>query len=85
MKWDPTEARKSMAEEVNREGVPASYDGPVWDTEAMTRDFEALGFAAPFMVVRRREDGQKGTLTFTHRPRVYFDWVPDATPTHRYP
>ena len=48
-----------------------------WTTEEMTRDFEAIGFAAPFVVVRRRSDGKRGTLEFTHSPRVYFGWKED--------
>jgi hypothetical protein len=28
--------------------------------------------------VRRRSDGQVGTLEFTHHPRVYFGWRPDG-------
>jgi len=68
--------RRLLVEAINSGGIPASYDGPVWDTEEMQRDFEALGFAAPFIVVRRRSDGQKGVLTFAHSPRVYFDFVP---------
>jgi hypothetical protein len=47
---------------------------PTWDTAALRRDFEVLGFAAPFVVVRRRSDGAKGSLEFTHSPRVYFAW-----------
>jgi hypothetical protein len=43
----------------------------------MQTDFEALGFAAPFIVVRRRSDGANGTLTFQHTPRFYFDFVAD--------
>jgi hypothetical protein len=36
-----------------------------------------MGYAAPFVVVRRRSDGQRGSLEFTHSPRVYFGWRPD--------
>ena len=68
--------RMLLAQLINSGGVPADYDGPLWDTEEMQRDFEPQGFAAPFIVVRRREDGQRGTLTFVHSPRVYFDFVP---------
>jgi hypothetical protein len=50
---------------------------PVWDTKAMTEEFECIGFMAPFVVVKRRSDGVKGTLTFTHSPRFYFDFAPD--------
>ena len=36
-----------------------------------------IGFSAPFVVVRRRRDGVKGTLQFNHNPRVYWDFAPD--------
>jgi len=52
-------------------------DDPTWDTDALRRDFEVLGFAAPFVVVRRRADGVLGSLEFTHNPRVYFGWKED--------
>jgi len=48
-----------------------------WDTAELQRDFEVLGFLAPYVVVRRRDDGRRGTLTFTHRPRLYYGWVAD--------
>jgi hypothetical protein len=51
-------------------------DGPIWDTTALQRDFTVEGFAAPFVVVRRKSDGQRGTLEFTHSPRYYFDFQP---------
>jgi len=47
-----------------------------WDTAQMQADFEVIGFAAPFVDVRRRADGIKGTLEFVHSPRFYFDFVP---------
>ena len=50
------------------------YSGEVWNTEELQRDFEVTGFAAPYVVVRRRSDGVKGTLEFTHSPRVYFNF-----------
>ena len=54
-------------------------DGVVlWDTEELQRDFEVLGFSAPFVVVRRKSDGQKGTMEFTHQPRWYYDFRPDS-------
>ncbi len=48
--------------------------GQRWDTEALQRDFDVVGFQAPFVVVRRRSDGARGSLEFTHNPRVYFGW-----------
>lgn len=54
-----------------------SNDGPTWDTAQLQQDFEVLGFSAPFVVVKRRSDGQKGSLEFTHSPRIYFNFVED--------
>jgi hypothetical protein len=78
---DPLEAvRRARLAEINRapgarEQLEAKY-GQVWDTEELTRDFEVLGFLAPYVVVRRRSDGMKGSLEFQHRPRHYFNFSP---------
>lgn len=53
---------------------PPENVGQTWTTDEMARDFEPIGFLAPYIVVRRRADGVKGTLEFTHSPRVYFDF-----------
>lgn len=53
--------------------------GPHWDTAELQRDFEVLGFASPFVVVTRRSDGVKGSLEFTHSPRVYFNFREDES------
>jgi hypothetical protein len=45
-----------------------------WDTAELQRDFNVVGFLAPFVVVTRKSDGVKGTLEFTHQPRVYFNF-----------
>lgn len=52
--------------------------GKVWDSQGLRNDYEVLGFMAPLVVVRRRSDGQKGSLEFTHIPRAYFNWMPDS-------
>lgn len=81
MSADPTESiRRELVNEINaatgtREYLEAKY-GQVWDTSQMQQDFEAIGFGAPFIVVRRKSDGVKGSLTFQHNPRFYFDFVP---------
>jgi hypothetical protein len=48
-----------------------------WNGDDLARDFEVIGFAAPFVVVVRKADGVKGSLEFTHSPRVYFNFVAD--------
>ena len=59
----------------SREELEARH-GQVWDTDQMRADFEAVGFAAPFLVVRRKCDGTRGCLTFRDSPRYYFDFTP---------
>ena len=51
--------------------------GRVWDTQELGKDFEVTGFMAPFVVVRRKSDGVKGSLMFQHSPRFYFDFTED--------
>ncbi len=76
---DPTEPiRRQHLVEINaesgsREALEAKY-GKVWNTQQLAEDFEVLGFLAPFVVVRRRLDGVKGSLEFQHNPRFYFNF-----------
>ena len=68
--------RRAMVATINAEPGPRELleleYGQVWDTGQMTKDFDVLGFGAPFVVVQRKSDGQKGTLMFQHNPRFYF-------------
>ena len=76
---DATEpARRQRVAEINaqpgsREALEAQH-GQVWDTDQLRDEFEAIGFMAPFVVVRRLSDGQKGSLEFQHHPRFYFNF-----------
>lgn len=67
--------RRQMVAEINanpntRASLEAKY-GQVWDTSQLTDDFDVIGFMAPFVAVRRKSDGAKGTLLFQHSPRFY--------------
>ena len=79
---DPTEeARRALVVEINcqaaeRAAVEARY-GQVWNTSELTNDFEVLGFAAPFVVVRRKADNKVGSLMFQHHLRYYFSFKED--------
>lgn len=53
-------------------------EGQTWDTQQLQDDFTVEGFIAPFVVVRRKSDGVRGTLEFRHNPRVYFNFAPDV-------
>jgi hypothetical protein len=59
------QARRQMIASGQPAADLAADDGQKWDTEALMRDFDVIGFAAPFAAVRRRSDGQRGLLEFT--------------------
>ena len=61
----------------NRDALEAVY-GRVWDTAQLAAEFEVLGFLAPFVVVQRRSDRQRGSLEFQISPRLYFNFVLDT-------
>lgn len=79
---DTTEVlRMSMQQDINsnsrtREQLEKE-EGKVWDTQELGRDYEVLGFGAPFVVVRRKSDGVEGSLLFQHSPRFYWGWQED--------
>ena len=74
-------ARRELVRELNaepkwREALEAQH-GQVWDVDELRRDFEVIGFLAPFVAVRRKSDGALGSLMFQHMPRFYFRFLPD--------
>mgnify|MGYP001568009874 CR=1 FL=1 len=72
---DPTEElRRGLQTAVNAGQIQP--EGQTWTTEQLREGFEVQGFMAPFVVVRRKSDGVRGTLTFRHDPRVYFGFEP---------
>ena len=75
------EVRRVRMQEINtdtgdRARLEAQY-GRIWDTGELRTEFEVLGFMAPYVVVRRRSDNQKGSLEFQHHPRFYFSFTED--------
>ncbi|TWU08874.1 hypothetical protein CA54_41130 [Symmachiella macrocystis] len=79
---DPTETiRREQVKEINsdpngREVLGAKH-GEVWDTSGLQQKFVVLGFMAPYVIVARKSDGQKGSLMFQGSPRFYFGWSAD--------
>lgn len=68
--------RMELVETINsgnedRAAIEKEY-GQAWDTNELQRDFEVVGFMAPYCIVRRKSDGKKGTIMFKHSPRFYF-------------
>jgi len=79
---DETEdIRRELVQQVNcvpgsREALELQH-GQVWDTQELAKDFEVLGFMAPFVAVKRKSNGVKGSLMFQHLPRFYFSFTKD--------
>ena len=79
---DCTESlRRERVSEINsdsgsRAALEHSY-GQVWDTTQLQQEFIVTGFQAPYVVVRRRDNFEVGTLEFQHQPRFYFNYRKD--------
>lgn len=82
MDHDETEGPRRMLQAVlntdqrDRAALEAEY-GRCWDTSELSRDFDVLGFMAPFVVAVKKATREKGSLEFRHAPRLYFNWMPD--------
>ena len=79
---DPTESiRRAQVAAINQapdERIELENEyGQVWDTKELAGDYEVMGFMAPYVVVKRRADGVKGSLMFQHSPRYYFCFKAD--------
>lgn len=78
---DSTEqARRELVQEVNQDTERAKLEekyGEVMTTSMMQSLYDVEGFLAPFIVCRRKSDGKRGTLMFSHSPRYYFSWQED--------
>lgn len=81
---DPTEdirkeliAKQQEAGPKTKEQLEKENPGPVLTTEELSAQYDVLGFMAPFVVVRRKSDGRRGSLLFQHMPRFYYSWAED--------
>lgn len=78
---DPTEANRRMRLAELNPGADraelARRHGQVWDATQLAADFAVVGYMAPYVVVRRRADGVRGSLEFQHEPRFHFNWQED--------
>ena len=79
---DETESyRRARQFELNTEAGSRTEletrDGTIWNTEEVRIRWEVIGFLAPFVIVRERATGQKGSLEFQHSPRLYFNFRAD--------
>jgi hypothetical protein len=74
---DPTEnLRMAMIASGHPERAAAEAERKL-TTDELRAEYDVLGFLAPIVVVRRKSDGVKGSMEFTHNPRFYFNFQPD--------
>jgi len=80
MTSDPTEtARRELIPQMSAELRRRVHAGEqIWTSSQLTEEFDVIGFQTPFVVARRKADGTKGSLQFTHNPRYYFGWEATA-------
>lgn len=76
MKDDTEDLRRAMIESGQPQHDLERADQR-WNTDQLREQFEVHGFLAPFIVVTRKSDGMKGSMEFTHSPRMYFNFVAD--------
>lgn len=67
---------EAAAAEDPRAELSARY-GQLWDTSELMAEFHVTGFMAPYVGVIRKVDGVKGTMLFSHRPRLYHSFRPE--------
>jgi hypothetical protein len=79
---DETERyRRERQAEINsqaaeRAALEKQY-GEVLDTKQIRERYEVLGFMAPYVVVKDKATGKRGSMEFQHMPRFYFGFVED--------
>jgi hypothetical protein len=73
---DHTESLRREMIETNQPHVDLAHAESRMTTAEMSELYTVQGFMAPFVVVTRKSDGVKGSLEFTHSPRLYFNFTP---------
>lgn len=62
---------------LTREQLIVRHNSEVYDTDELRELYEVELFMAPFVVVKRRADGKRGSMEFQHMPRFYFAFSPE--------
>ena len=55
----------------------STMETKTWDKKEMLNEFEVVSFQSPYVVVIRKWDYARGTLEFTHNPRIYSNFKRD--------
>jgi hypothetical protein len=64
-----------MNEPIDRKALEARH-GKDWSAEELEQEFVVTAFVGPHVMVRRKADDVVGTLEFTNRPHLFFNFQP---------
>ena len=65
-----------MSEAIDRKALEARH-GKVWSAEELEQEFVVTAFIGSTVVVRRKADDVVGTLEFTRRPHLFYNFQPN--------
>ena len=65
-----------MSEAIDRQSLEAKF-GKVWRAEELEQDFVVTAFIGPHVVVRRIADNVVGTLEYSRRPLLFYNFQPN--------
>ena len=61
---------------IDRKALEEKF-GKVWSAEELEQDFVVTAFIGSTVVVRRKADDMVGTLEFTRRPHLFYNFQPN--------
>ena len=65
-----------MTEPTDRKTLESQF-GKVWSAEELEQDFIVTAFIGSTVVVRRKADDVVGTLEYTRRPLLFYNFQPN--------
>ena len=65
-----------MSEAIDRQSLEAKF-GKVWSAEELEQEFVVTAFVGPHVVVRRIADNVVGTLEYSRRPLLFYNFQPN--------
>jgi len=65
-----------MSEAIDHKALEAKF-GKVWSAEELEQTFIVTAFIGPHVVVRRIADAVVGTLEYTRRPLLFYNFQPN--------
>jgi hypothetical protein len=64
-----------MNESIDRKALEEKF-GKVWTAQELEQDFVVTAFIGSTVVVRRKADDVVGSLEFTNRPHLFYNFQP---------